>query len=78
MVDLKADDGTLIVHHHTRKGATGDNIEAALGTTKINRFFDRTIILDKLDEGVRRLWVEGRGYKGRFKGRWTPFLWDGR
>ena len=78
MVDLKANGGTLVVHHHARKGAKGDSIESALGSTKVNAFFDRTIILDKVNENLRKFWIEGRGDKGRFKGRWVPYVWDGK
>ena len=77
MVDLKDGDGTLLVHHHTRKGSKGDDIESALGTNKVNGYFDRTIILDKVNEDLRKFRIEGRGDKGRFKGRWVPYIWNG-
>ncbi len=73
---FKENDCTLVVVHHSRKGAGASASESSLGSQGIAGTFDSTILLQKTESERRKLFVESRFGIGDL-GDQINFEWNG-
>ena len=73
---LKTFGCTIVVIHHSKKGASASASESSLGSQGISGTFDSTILLQKTESERRKLFVESRFGIGAL-GEQINFEWNG-